>query len=80
VDGADDFVAAQGRDHPLDLPPVAKVRHIADISAALRPRRGLEPRVVAEALHEVGGIGQRDPAMDEWAVHAAAIRPRVFRD
>ena len=75
MDGAANFVAAQSRDHALDLAPVAKVRDIADVPAPLGPRRGFEPGVVAETFDQLGGVGQRKAAMDEGAVHASGHKP-----
>ena len=60
MDGPADFVAAQRRDHPLDLPPVAKAHDIAVVAAALGTRRGLEAGIVAVALDQLGGVGKRD--------------------
>jgi hypothetical protein len=65
VDRAAHFVAAQGRDDPLDLAPVAEAEDIAGIAAALGPRRSLESGIVAEPFHQLGGIGQRMTTVDE---------------
>jgi hypothetical protein len=43
VDGSAHFVAAERRDHPLDLPPMAETRDIALVAAAFGARGGLEP-------------------------------------
>ena len=76
MDGAANFVAAQRRDHALDLAPVAKVRDIADVAAPLGARRGFEPGVVAEAFDQLGGVGQRKAAVDERALHESAHKPQ----
>src|SRR5437764_6676795 len=53
VNRAADLVRAQGRDHALDLPPVAEPRDIAVVAALLRARRGLEAGIIAEAFDEI---------------------------
>src|SRR5215210_2164698 len=80
MDCALDLVAAQRRDHAFNLPPVAKVHDIAVVAAALGPRRRLEAGVLAIALDQLGRVGQREPAMDERAVHAVVLRQQAFRD
>jgi hypothetical protein len=65
-----DLVAAERRNHALDLPPVAETRDIALVAAALRARRGLIAGVVAEAVHQLGRIRQREPPVNEGRVHA----------
>ena len=70
-----DFVAAQGRDHALDLPPVAKVRDIAHVAAPLGARCCFEPGVIAVAFDQLGGVGQGEPAMDEGAIHHSSHKP-----
>jgi hypothetical protein len=75
VDRARDFFAAQGRDHPLDLPPVAEARDIALVAALLGADRCLESSVVAIELDQLGRIGKRGAAVDEGAVHATASSP-----
>ena len=47
-------------DHALDLAPVAKVRDISDVAAALGARRRFKTGVVAVAFDQLGGIGQRE--------------------
>lgn len=69
MDRTDRFVAAEGRDDPLDLSPVAKPREIAVVAAALGPRRRLEARVVAIAVDEIRSVRKRQTAMDEYAFH-----------
>jgi hypothetical protein len=71
VDGTAHFIAAERRNHALDLTPVAEARDIALVAAALGPHGGLEARIIAEALNELGGIGKSDAAMDEGAVHGS---------
>ena len=78
VDGAADFVAVQGRDHPLDVAPVAEARDIAVVAAALRTRGGLEQCLVTEPLDEVGGVRQCKPTVNEGRVHAHPIAARRF--
>jgi len=80
VNASAHFLAAQADDHPLDLPPMAKADDIAGIAAALGAHRRLEACIVAEAFDELGGIGQRRPAGDEWGVHGCTITPKDFPD
>ena len=53
MDGAAHFVAGKGRDHPLDLPPVAEQEDIAVVAAALGTDGSLQPGIVAEAVDEL---------------------------
>jgi len=53
---------------------MAEARNIAVVAATLGTRGRFEPGIVAEALHKVGCVSQRDAAMDERAVHHAGIR------
>lgn len=71
VDASAHFLAAQGDDYALDLPPVAKTEHIAGVTASLGADRRLQPGIVAEAVDELGGIGKRRPAGDERRLHDA---------
>jgi len=80
VNGALNFVAAEARDHSLDLPPVAEARDIAVVSAPVGPGGGLEPGVIAVASDQVGSIRESHAAMDEGAVHGATIVAAAFRD
>jgi hypothetical protein len=75
VDGAANFIAAQGRNHALDLAPVAKVSDIADVAASFGARRGLEPGVVTVAFDQLSGVGQGEAAMDEGTVHGSDHKP-----
>jgi TolB-like protein len=72
------LVTAEGRDHPLDLPPVAKARDIAVVAAALGADRRFEPGVIAKAVDQLGGISQRNAAVDEGTVHAPLLATRRF--
>src|SRR5437763_12894436 len=80
VDRAGDFVAAQRRDDPLDLPPVAEARDIAVIAAALGADRRLEPGVIAVTFDQLGRVGQCNPATDEGTLHAASHNTPAFPD
>ena len=71
VNASAHFLAAQGNDHSLDLPPVAEARDISGVAAPLGANGGLEPGVVAEPFDELGGIGKRRPAGDERKIHPA---------
>ena len=72
VDRAGDFVAAKGSDHPLDLPPVAEARDIADVAAALGAHRRLEAGVVAITLDQLSRIVEGEAAVDERdTIHTA---------
>ena len=73
MDGAANLVAGEGGDHALDLPPVAEADDIAGIATELRPRGGFKPGIVAEAVDQVGSIGKRRPAIDEWKVHGSLL-------
>src|SRR4051812_4726348 len=70
MNGAVDLVAPEGRDQPLNLPPMAEANDIAVVSAALGARGGLEAGVIAMLLDQARGIGERDASVDEEAVHA----------
>ena len=78
VDGASDFVAAQRRDDPLDVAPVAEASDIAVVAAALGARGRLEEGLVTEAVDQVGGVRERKPAVDEGRVHARSLAARRF--
>jgi len=78
VDCSDYFVAAERRNDALDLAPVAEAGDIAVVAAALGAHRGLEPGIVAVAFDQVGGIGERDAAVDEWAIHAPKLAGARF--
>jgi len=65
------FVAAQGHDDALDLPPVAKADDVAGVAAFLGAYGGLEAGIVAEAFDQVRGVGKSRPARDEKPVHFA---------
>src|SRR5947209_5391365 len=73
VDGAGDLVAAQRRNNPLDLPPVAEPRDIAVVATALGTCGRFEARVVAETLDELGRIGQSGSIVDEKSLHEPGI-------
>lgn len=53
MNGSAHFLVAEGRDHALDLPPVAEAHDIAGIAADLGARRRLEPGIVAEPVDQV---------------------------
>ncbi len=72
------FVAAEGRDYALDLPPVAESQHIAGIATAFGARRGLESGVVPETLDEFGCVRKCDPACDERRLHAPSLCCAAF--
>ena len=80
VDWSDYFVAAQRRNDTFDLTPVAETGDIAVVAASLGAHRRLEPGVIAVAFYQVGGIGERDAAMDEWAIHAPIASRAAFPD
>jgi hypothetical protein len=80
VNGADHFIAAKRRDHPLDLPPVAEARDIAEVAAALGARRRRETRGVALAFDQIGRVSQREAPMDERTVHARSLMQLPFPD
>ena len=67
--------AAQRGDHPLDLPPMAKARDIAGVTAGLGPHRGFETGVIAERVDQVRCVGKRCATGDVRCVHAAMINP-----
>ena len=80
VDSPPDILAAESRDHALDLAPVAKANDIADVTATFCARRSFKSRVVAVAPHELFCVSQRDPPMDERSIHEWALDPRPFPD
>jgi hypothetical protein len=57
VDGAANFVAAEGGDDPLDVPPMTETRDIAVVARPIGPRGRLEAGIVAKAFDEVRRIG-----------------------
>ena len=63
--GSAHFFVGQGSDDTLDLPPVAESDHISSIAALLGARSGLEPGVVAEAIHELRSLGKGRATGDE---------------
>jgi len=75
VNQAPDFVAAERCDDALDLPPVAEARDIALVAAALGAGRRLVAGVVAEAIHQLRGVGQGETSMNEGRVHRDASNP-----
>src|SRR4029078_11984348 len=80
VNGVGDFVAAQGRDHALDLAPVAEAGDIAVVAAAFGAHRRLEARIVTIALDQLGGVAQGATPMDERTIHAAKLSGAAFPD
>ena len=78
MDGSAHFVAGKRLDHALNLPPVAKMQHIAGITAAFGTRRGLQPGIDAEAVHEFRSFGQSEPACNEWRVHLFPLTQAPF--
>ena len=80
VDGPANLVAAQRRDHPLDMPPVTEAGNIAVIPAPLGAHRSFQRRIVPEAVDEVGSVGERNAAVDEGSVHALDYIAAPFRD
>jgi len=78
VDCPDDFVAAQRRNDALDLPPMAETSDIAVVAALLRSHGRLEPGVVAIAFDQLRGIGERNAAVDEGAIHGASVTAARF--
>ena len=71
--GSAHFVAGKRGNHAFDLPPVAETGDIAVVAALLGPRSRLEAGIVAEPFNEVGCVGERDTAMDEWAIHGGTL-------
>ena len=75
MDQAADLVAAERRNHALDLPPVAEARDIALVAAQLGAGRRFVAGVIAESLHKLCRVGKRDPAVNEGRVHGSALSP-----
>src|SRR5215212_4009536 len=78
VNGAAHVTAAQGGNHPFDLPPVAKAR---DVAVAARPPSafgGLEFRRLSVAVDQLRRVGESQPAMDERRVHPAYLADSCF--
>jgi len=65
VDRIENFRAAEGRNNPFDLAPVAKAHQVAAVSAVTRTRGRLPLRQFAEGLHQLRGIVERGPVFDE---------------
>lgn len=80
VNASAHFVAAKRDDHPLDLPPVAKTDDIASVAALLGAARRLQPRIVSEALDQLGRVGKRRPSGDEGRVHSSVLGAAPFLD
>jgi hypothetical protein len=80
VDGAVHFIAAERRNDAFDLPPVAEMRDIAVIAAALGTRRCLEAGVVTIAFDQVRCIGEGKATVDKRAVHAMDLTRRPLSD
>jgi hypothetical protein len=78
VDRSGHFIAAQGGDHALYVPPMAEARDIAVVAAPFRARRRFESGIVTETVDEVGSIGERQAAMDERTVHSGRLTKRRF--
>ena len=72
MNGALHFIAAERRNDPLDLPPMAEARDVPVVAASLRPSRRFETGVIAVTVDEIGGIGQCDTVVDEETVHEKA--------
>jgi hypothetical protein len=51
---------------------MTEARDITGVAAAGGAQRGFGGRMAAEALDQLGRIGQRHSTGDEWCVHAAA--------
>ena len=71
VNASAHFVAAQGDDDPLDLPPVAKADDIAGVAAFLGAIGRFQACIVSEAVDELRGIGERRPSRDEGRIHSS---------
>jgi hypothetical protein len=80
MDPADDLVTTQRGDHALDLPPVAEADDIAGVAAAASERGRLEARVGAEALADIGGVGERGAAVDIVRGHGPSLSRRGLGD
>ena len=65
MDGSAHFFVGQCRDDTLDLPPVAESDDISGIAALFGARRGLQPGVISEAIHEFLSLGKGRTAGDE---------------
>jgi hypothetical protein len=73
MDGAANLFAAQGRNHPFDLPPVTEADNIAGVAAQVGEGRSLITGIVAEAAEKLGSVGEGHAATDEGCVHALAF-------
>jgi hypothetical protein len=80
VDGSEDLVAVQRRNHPLDLPPMAETGDISVSAAAMSTRGRFKNGVSPEALHQLGGVGQSGTAVDEGRVHGHSLTKPPFPD
>jgi hypothetical protein len=73
VNGADNFVAGQCFDHPLDVAPVAKAHDIPVAAESPSPRCRLDRGTVTVKLDQLGSIGKSKPPMDEDRVHGRRL-------
>ena len=80
MDGSAHFFVGQCRDDTLDLSPVAEADDVSAVAALFGARGGLEPGIIAEALHKFGRLGEGGPPGDEGRVHARLLTRQPFRD
>jgi len=80
MDGAESPVTDERGDDPFDVPPMAKMSDVADVSGGICSRRGLDGRFVAITLDELRCVGQGTAAMNEGNVHSPRIARHPFRD
>jgi hypothetical protein len=73
VDRAFRRFGAQQRDHPLDLPPVAKALNIAVVPTARRAHPGFALRRVTVGADQFVRIVQGGSSRDEEQVHRQAV-------
>ena len=72
------FVAAQRHDQAFDVPPVAKAGDIPVVAAPAGARGRFDPGALRRKFDQLGGIGQRGPAIDEGRIHAPFIKRARF--
>ena len=73
MDSAGDFVAAQRRNDPLDLAPVAEASEVSIVATTLRPSGSLETCIIAVVPNEVRGISERNATVNEDRIHPPSL-------
>jgi hypothetical protein len=80
VNSSAHFPGAEGDDDPLNLPPMAEMKDIAQVPAPLRTNGRFEPGIVAEALDQFGCVGKGRPSRDERGAHRIVLTAQPLPD